>query len=214
MWVWAGIGCLVGAYLLGSIPTGYILAKALKGIDIREHGSGGTGATNVLRTVGRRAAFAVLAVDMCKGAAAILLTRWVFEAIADPALAGGDIALRPWLMTLAGLFALVGHSKSIWIGFKGGKSAASGLGILLALVWPVGLGSLAVFTTVLIVFRIVSLSSMMAAVSAVLLMLFAQPPLPYILLAIAGGLYVIVRHQSNIQRIFAGTEPRLGDAKR
>ncbi|MEM6425176.1 MAG: glycerol-3-phosphate 1-O-acyltransferase PlsY [Cyanobacteria bacterium P01_D01_bin.128] len=214
MWVWAGIGCLVGAYLLGSIPTGYILAKALKGIDIREHGSGGTGATNVLRTVGRRAAFAVLAVDMCKGAAAILLTRWGFEAIADPALAGGDIALRPWLMTLAGLFALVGHSKSIWIGFKGGKSAASGLGILLALVWPVGLGSLAVFTTVLIVFRIVSLSSMMAAVSAVLLMLFAQPPLPYILLAIAGGLYVIVRHQSNIQRIFAGTEPRLGDAKR
>ncbi|MEO0825407.1 MAG: glycerol-3-phosphate 1-O-acyltransferase PlsY [Cyanobacteria bacterium J06642_9] len=206
--------CLFSAYLLGSIPTGYVVAKTVKGIDIRQHGSGSTGTTNVLRTVGKAAALAVLIIDLIKGAAAARLT-----AVAYPAFVGqwanSPINVEtqlPWLMTVAGLLALIGHSKSVWINFKGGKSAASGLGVLLAIAWPIGLGVMAIFATVVLVSRIVSLGSMVAAISVMLLMALTRQPLPYLLLAIAGGGYVLLRHRSNIERILAGTEPHLGDA--
>jgi glycerol-3-phosphate acyltransferase PlsY len=105
---------------------------------------------------------------------------------------------------------LVGHSRSIWLNFTGGKSAATGLGVLLAMSWPVGLGATTVFGIVLAVTRIVSLSSMLAALTAVVLSCGFEHPIPYRLLVIGGGFYVIVRHRANIQRLLTGTEPRLG----
>jgi glycerol-3-phosphate acyltransferase PlsY len=107
---------------------------------------------------------------------------------------------------------LLGHSRSIWLNFTGGKSAATGLGVLLAMSWPVGLGAATVFGAVLAIFRIVSLGSMLAALTAIALICGLEQPLPYRLLVIAGGIYVIVRHRANIQRLLAGTEPRLGQS--
>ncbi|PSN18776.1 acyl-phosphate glycerol 3-phosphate acyltransferase [filamentous cyanobacterium CCP5] len=201
----------VAAYLLGSIPTGFLVAKGLKGIDIREHGSGTTGATNVLRTVGKGAAIAVLLIDLLKGLIAVLLVTATM-----PLLLSTDLGItapwQPWLEVLAGLMALVGHSRSIWINFTGGKSAASGLGVVLALSWPVALGAIAIFALVLALSRIVSLGSMAGAIAILLLMIITGQPLAYILLAVAGGGYVILRHRANIKRILAGQEPRLGGA--
>ena len=203
----AGLGI---AYLLGSTPTGYWAGKLLKGIDIREHGSKSTGATNVWRTLGKWPALLVLLVDVLKGVAAIALARWLYTApfVAPPAL--DPQCWGPWAAGLAGLAALLGHSHSIWLNFTGGKSAATGLGVLLAMSWPVGLGAAAAFGVALAVFRIVSLSSMLAALTAIALVCGLEQPLPYRLLVIAGGIYVIVRHRANIQRLLAGTEPRLG----
>ncbi|WP_346292714.1 glycerol-3-phosphate 1-O-acyltransferase PlsY [Sphaerothrix gracilis] len=204
---------LLAAYLLGSIPTGYLIARAAKGIDIRQCGSGGTGATNVLRTVGKGAAFLVLVIDVLKGTLAVLLAKYLYPLVAVGAGGGINSGLLAWIVTAASLLVLVGHSRSVWINFMGGKSAASGLGVLLAMAWPVALGALFVFIGVLAVSRIVSLSSVGAAIAAFVLMVVSHQPLPYILLGLAGGLYVILRHQSNLQRILAGTEPRLGNSR-
>jgi glycerol-3-phosphate acyltransferase PlsY len=214
MTIWAiwGIVVVVVAYLLGSIPTGYWIGR-LKGIDIRQHGSGSTGATNVLRTLGKLPALAVLLIDVLKGVGAIAFTRWLYTLPAVVATTPASIDLEiwvPWAVTIAGLLAIFGHSKSIWIGFSGGKSVAAGLGVLLAMSWIVGLGALAAFGIVLALFRIVSLGSIVAAIAGCVLIVALNQPLPYQLLAIAGGLYVIWRHRSNIQRLMAGTEPRIG----
>jgi glycerol-3-phosphate acyltransferase PlsY len=199
------------AYLLGSIPTGYLVARWVKGIDIRQFGSGGTGATNVLRTVGKGPAVAVLLVDLLKGLLSVLLVKVAFPYLLL-ALPGTALTpdWQPWLEVLAGLMALIGHSRSIWINFTGGKSAASGLGILLALAWPVALGAIAAFAITLGLSRIVSLSSMAAAIATIALMFLTSQPLPYALFALVGGVYVILRHRTNIERLLAGTEPRLG----
>jgi len=213
-WI-AGLAGLAIAYLLGSTPTGYLAGKLLKGVDLRQQGSGSTGATNVLRTLGPWPGSVVLLVDVLKGAAAIVFARGFFPWLATwPSAAppaGLDLQTwTPWAVCLAGLAALLGHSRSIWLGFAGGKSVASGLGVLLAMSWPVGLGALAVFGVVLAIFRIVSLGSILAALTAIVLICAFEEPAPYRLLVIAGGAYVIVRHRANIQRLLAGTEPRLG----
>ncbi|MBD2109913.1 glycerol-3-phosphate 1-O-acyltransferase PlsY [Nodosilinea sp. FACHB-13] len=199
---------LAAAYLLGSIPTGYLVAKGVKGIDIRQHGSGGTGATNVLRTVGKGAAIAVLAIDLLKGLLAVLLVAAVWHQVA--ALTALDALWQPWVAVGAGLLALVGHSKSVWINFTGGKSVASGLGVLIGLAWPVALGAAIAFGLSLALSRIVSLSSIVAAIAAGILMVVTGQPLPYAVLGALGASYVILRHRSNIDRLLAGTEPRLG----
>ena len=204
---------LLVVYLLGSIPTGYIAGQLLKGIDIRQCGSGSTGATNVLRILGKGPALLVLLVDILKGVLAIALVPWVFILAASYSIIPSPVDLHfwlPWMLTLAGLAALLGHSKSIWLGFSGGKSVATGLGVLLAICWQVGLGTLGVFGVMLAASRIVSLSSIVGAVAVPVLMLILHQPIPYQLFAVAGGLYVILRHRSNIQRLLSGTEPRLG----
>ena len=213
-WTASAAGLAI-AYLLGSIPTGYLAGKLVKGIDIRQHGSRSVGATNALRTLGKWPALAVLLVDVMKGAGAIVFARWLFAWLptlpaAQPPTALDLQALAAWAVCLAGLAALLGHSRSIWLNFAGGKSAATGLGVLLAVSWPIGLGAAAVFGGVLTIFRIVSLASMLAALAAIALVCGLEQPLPYRLLVIAGGIYVIVRHRANIQRLLAGAEPRVG----
>ena len=213
-WIASGAGLAI-AYLFGSTPTGYLAGKLLKGIDIRQHGSKSVGATNVLRTLGKWPALVVLLVDVLKGAAAIVFARWFYPWLYtlrfDTPPAAPDLqSLLPWAVCLAGLAALLGHSRSIWLNFAGGKSVAAGLGVLLAMSWPVAFGGLAVFGVALALFRIVSLGSMLAALTAIALILALEQPLPYRLLVIAGGIYVIVLHRANIQRLMAGTEPRVG----
>ncbi len=214
------IACAAGmgvAYLFGSTPTGYLAGRLLKGIDIREHGSKSTGATNVLRCVGKWPALAVLVVDVLKGAGAIVFARWFYRWVQSLPSVAPPAALDPqdwvpWAVCLAGLAALLGHARSIWLHFTGGKSAATGLGLLLALSWPVGVGTAAAFGVVLAVSRIVSLGSILAALTATVLVFGLDQPLAYRMLVVAGGIYVIARHHANIRRLLAGTEPRLGQA--
>ena len=194
------------AYLLGSIPSGYLAGRWLAGLDIRREGSGSTGATNVLRVVGKGPALVVFLVDVLKGSAAVLLAK----AVLDPFGVG---------VVLAGLAALAGHIWPVWLGWKGGKAVATGLGMLLGLTWPVGLACFGIFLAVLSLSRIVSLSSVVAALSLPLLMLgwFANQGLglrwPYLALALLTTVLVVWRHRSNIRRLLDGTEPQLGTPK-
>ncbi|MEQ9668174.1 glycerol-3-phosphate 1-O-acyltransferase PlsY [Coleofasciculus sp. G2-EDA-02] len=205
---WIGL-LLITAYLLGSIPTGYLAGRLVKGIDIREVGSGSTGATNVLRNLGKGPAFVVLLIDAAKGVGAVALVHGFFS------LTGTSVipdTWKPWLVAVVALVAMVGHSKSIWINFTGGKSAATGLGVLLAMSWFVALSVLVIFIGVVSFSRFVSLGSIAAAIAVAVLMIVLAQPLPYQIFGVMAGLYVILRHQANIQRLLAGTEPRLGQS--
>ena len=211
-WI-ANVTGLAVAYLLGSTPTAYLAGKWLKGVDIREHGSKSVGATNALRTLGKWPALVVLVVDVLKGVAALAFVHWycswlyTMPSVAPPAL--DQQTWTPWAVGLAGLAVLLGHSRSIWLNFTGGKSAATGLGVLLAISWPVGLGAATAFGVALAISRTVSLGSMLAALVAIALIGVLEHPVPYRLLVIAGGIYVIARHRANIRRLLAGTEPRI-----
>lgn len=206
---------LLAAYLFGSIPTGFLLVKVLKGVDIREQGSGNTGATNVFRVAGKGPGITALVVDLLKGVLAVRLMVWL-AFVSDFSPYPTSEFLDPsqvefWgyvLCTLAGSLAVLGHSKSVWLGFTGGKSAATGLGVLLALAWPVGLGVAVVFGIAVGATKTVSVGSIAAALSAVVVALLTQQPLPYVLLALIGGSYVVYLHRSNISRLMAGTEPK------
>jgi glycerol-3-phosphate acyltransferase PlsY len=212
---------LLCGYLLGSIPAGYLAGRWLEGIDIRQHGSGSTGATNVLRVVGKGPALAVFLVDVLKGTAAVLLAKLL---LADDTLAGSAAGTTAswstdsWVVA-AGLAALAGHIWPLWLGWRGGKAVATALGMLLGLAWPVGLACFGVFLTVLSLSRIVSLSSVVAAVALPVLMLawFRDQGLglrwPYLVLALLTSALVIWRHRSNLERLLAGSEPRLGKAR-
>jgi acyl phosphate:glycerol-3-phosphate acyltransferase len=198
---------VIVAYLLGSIPTGYLAGRYFKGIDIREYGSGSTGATNVLRTLGKGIAIAVLLIDLLKGAIAVALVNLIYTVFSTEIV---PVSWQPWLIITAGLAALLGHSKSIFLNFTGGKSVATSLGVLLVMNPLVALGTLGSFLIVLALSRIVSLSSICGAIAVNLLMIFFKQPVPYILFAALAGIYVIVRHSSNLSRILAGTEPKIG----
>jgi glycerol-3-phosphate acyltransferase PlsY len=201
----ATLAAVAVGYLLGSTPTGYLAVRWLKGIDLRQHGSGSTGATNAARLLGPGGFVAVLVLDALKGAAAVGFAVWIYGRL--PA---GGAAWTAWGASLAGLAAILGHARSLWLNFTGGKSVAAGLGVLLALAWPVGVGGFAAFALTVALTRIVSLGSLLAAVTAMVLVSALDLPLPCRLLVFAGGAYVILRHRANIQRLLAGTEPRLG----
>jgi len=207
------LALLVAGYLLGSIPSGWLAGRWLAGVDIRQHGSGSTGATNVLRVVGKGPALVVFLVDVLKGTAAVLLAKaWL-----EPAgLEGGGWGVDAWVVA-AGLAALAGHIWPVWLGWKGGKAVATGLGMLLGLAWPVGLACFGIFLTVLSLSRIVSLSSVVAALSLPLLMLgwFGSGGLrpAYLALAVITMVLVVWRHRANLKRLLEGTEPRLGASR-
>ena len=187
-------------YLLGAIPSGYLAGRWLKGIDLRDCGSGSTGATNVLRNVGKGPALVVFLIDVGKGALAVLLAK--------------SVDLNDWLQVLTGLAALAGHIWPVWLGWKGGKAVATGLGIFLGLAWPVGLACFGLFMAVISIFRIVSLSSVVAALGLPLLMLAAGQSTAYVMVSLVASLMVLWRHRSNIQRLIAGTEPRIGQQQK
>ena len=185
-------------YLLGSFPSGYLAGRWCAGVDIRQLGSGSTGATNVLRQVGKGPALVVFLVDVFKGSAAVILARALLGAGA-----------YGWLVA-AGLAALAGHIWPIWLGGKGGKAVATGFGMLLGLVPAVGLACLGVFLTSLALSRIVSISSVLAASALPLLMAGAGAPGAYLGLGVVAAVMVIWRHRSNLSRLLKGEEPRLG----
>jgi acyl phosphate:glycerol-3-phosphate acyltransferase len=186
---------LITAYLLGAIPTGYWLGRLL-GVDIRSLGSGSTGATNVWRFLGKKAGIFVFSVDLLKGLAAVLIMQRI--ANSQP--------FFDWWIVGAAMCALLGHSKSFWIGLKGGKSVATGLGILLALNWQVALSAFAVWLVTMAIWRTVSISSILGAIAAPIFMIVWKSPLPYIILTTVGGLFVVVRHRTNIERLLQGKE--------
>ena len=194
---------LLLAYVVGSIPSGYLAARWLKGVDIRTLGSGSTGATNVLRQVGKGPALVVFLVDVCKGTGAVLLAKLLLNT-------NGTSAIGEWWVVGAGLAALSGHIWPVWLGWRGGKAVATGLGMLLGLAWPVGLACFGIFLTVISLFRIVSLSSVMAALSLPVLMWAAGEGIAYRSVAIIAMVLVVWRHRSNIKRLLAGSEPKLG----
>ena len=189
---------LAASYLIGSIPTGYIIVKLFTGQDIRTVGSGSTGATNVKRDMGKKWFFVVMLLDALKGALPVVLT----------ALFGADFA-GGLLPVLAAICVILGHSKSVFLNFTGGKSVASGVGTLLALDWQAGLIIAAVWGVVTWVSRYVSLGSVVALALSPLIMWFLNAPPAYIVYAVIAAIYVIYLHRENIKRLKEGTENKV-----
>lgn len=187
--LWAAIG-----YLLGSVPYGMIVAKALNLGNLREIGSGNIGATNVLRTGNKKAAALTLIFDAGKGAVAVLLAR---------AFAAEDA------VQIAALAAFLGHCFPVWLGFKGGKGVATHLGMMWALAWPIGLACCLTWLLVAAVFRYSSLAALMAAGFAPMFGLFFQTRDMLILFIVLAAL-VYIRHAANIRRLRDGTEAKIG----
>ncbi len=189
MLIWALIG-----YLLGSIPFGLLLTRAMGLGNLREIGSGNIGTTNVLRTGSKAAAALTLFLDGGKGAAAVIAARL---------LAGEDAA------QLAGLMAFVGHCFPVWLKFKGGKGVATFLGLMLALAWPAGIACCLTWLVSAAVTRISSMGALVAAVlSTVWALILGHASV--IFLTISLTTLVIWRHSANIQRLWTGTEPKIG----
>jgi acyl phosphate:glycerol-3-phosphate acyltransferase len=185
------------AYLLGSVPFGILITRAMGLGDLRQIGSGNIGATNVLRTGNKRAALATLLLDGGKGAIAVLVARWL---VAEDA------------AQLAGLAAFLGHLFPVWLKFRGGKGVATFLGVLIAIQWPVGLGVCAVWLVAALVTRTSSIAALMAAASPPLWMLYFKDATPLIL-SFVLTILIYVRHYENLKRIKAGTEPKIGQKK-
>jgi glycerol-3-phosphate acyltransferase PlsY len=181
-------------YLLGSVPFGIVITRALGLGDLRAIGSGNIGATNVLRTGHKGAALATLILDAAKGAIAVLIARFAL---------GEDAA------QMAGGMAFLGHLFPVWLGFKGGKGVATFLGTLLALAWPVGLAACATWAVAAFVTRISSASALVAAATSGL-WCFVFDRGDALFLSFALMLLVYIRHWPNLQRIKAGTEPKIG----
>jgi acyl phosphate:glycerol-3-phosphate acyltransferase len=188
------IAVAVAAYLLGSIPFGVVITRAMGLGNLRDIGSGNIGATNVLRTGNKMAALATLLLDAAKGGVAVLIAR---------AVVGEDAA------QLAALMAFLCHLFPVWIGFRGGKGVATFLGTLLALAWPVGLAACATWALTAALTRISSLSALVAAaLAAVWAWALGHADMTLLILVLAA--LVIIRHHANITRLLAGTEPKIG----
>ncbi len=184
---------VVVSYLIGSIPVGYLLGRA-RGVDIRQHGSGNIGTTNVWRNLGPVAGVTALIGDAGKGLAAVLLGRYL----------GGH-----GLELVCGLAAIVGHSWPVFLGFRGGKIIATGLGVFLGLSPVAALLALGLWLVVVAVFRYVSLGSIVAAVSMPVWMLILHQPPEYLAFAFVVAVIAVYKHIPNIRRLLAGTESKI-----
>jgi glycerol-3-phosphate acyltransferase PlsY len=197
------------SYLLGSIPTGFLVGKA-RGIDIRRIGSGNIGATNVFRTFGTVAGVAVLLTDALKGFLAVALVAWLCWKTYGTV---GGTFTREWLEIDAGLAAVLGHNYTCWLHFKGGKGIATSAGVLLALVPYSLLIIFAIWILVLGLTRYVSLASICASFSLPFATWLTGRSSTLILITSAMTVLAIYKHKSNIQRLFNGTETRIGIKK-
>ncbi|MCL5779860.1 membrane protein [Desulforamulus profundi] len=190
---------IAAAYLIGSIPFGYLLARFWKGIDIRKYGSGNIGATNVWRTLGKGPGMVVLALDLLKGVTAVLLAKQ---------LENTDIAVLG-----AALAVMAGHSWPLWLGFKGGKIIATGAGAVLAIApLPLLLAFLVWVTTVALT-RYVSLGSILGAISLPLWMMVFQYHKTTLIFSVLVAAFAVWKHSSNIKRLLNGTEFKIGQKK-
>ncbi len=190
------------AYLLGSIPFGYLLVRIFRNEDIREKGSGNIGATNVARSGAKGLGLVTLLLDIGKAYVAVLLARHL-------ALGMNDVAVA------AAVAAVLGHVFPVWLGFRGGKGVASALGVFLALTWPSALAILLVFAVVFALTRYVSLASIVGSATFPLFALhFVKPWTPMITFGFLFiPLLVIMKHHGNIRRLLSGTESRFGTKK-
>ena len=195
------ISIILISYLLGSIPTGFLIGKYLKNIDLRLIGSGSTGATNVLRNVGKWPALFVFIIDVGKGLISVKIAQYY----ADQSL----------IEVLAGISAISGHIWPIWLKGKGGKAVATGLGMFLALSWKVGLASLGIFLIVLAKSKFVSLSSISVALLLPIFMFFNIGNFihPYFIISLIVSLLVIWKHRTNIHRLIKGEESKINQNK-
>ena len=190
---------VIGAYIIGSIPTGYIVVKTKTGQDLRTIGSGSTGATNVKRVLGKKWFFIVLLLDAFKGAFPVILAKLFVTAFAGYGLAP----------VLAAIAVILGHSKSIFLQFKGGKSVASGVGTILALNWMVGIGIALIWATITYTTKYVSVGSIIALLISPFLMFYAHAPIAYIFYCAIGAIYIIYLHRENIKRLMQGCENKV-----
>lgn len=187
------------AYLIGSIPTGYIIVKAKTGQDIRTVGSGSTGATNVKRVLGKNYFFLVMLLDALKGALPVVLAK-LFATV------GISLGLAP---VIAAVAVIIGHSKSIFLQFKGGKSVASGVGTILALNWIVGLIIALVWGVITYTTKYVSVGSIIALVVSPFVMYFLGAPIAYVAYCALGAIYIVYLHRENIKRLINGNENKV-----
>lgn len=190
---------IVLAYIIGSIPTGYLIVKAKTGQDIRTVGSGSTGATNVKRVLGKKWFFTVMILDAIKGAFPVILAKIFGTAFAT-------IGLLP---VLAAVAVLIGHSKSCFLGFKGGKSVASGVGTILALNWLVGVIVAVIWAIITYSTKYVSVGSIIALIISPFLMYYFWAPTAYVVYCAIGAIYIVYLHRENIQRLIKGNENKV-----
>jgi acyl phosphate:glycerol-3-phosphate acyltransferase len=193
---------LIIAYLIGSIPFGYLIVRTKEGGDIRQTGSGGTGATNVSRRAGKAAGVLTLLLDASKGAAAVLIAQ--------------NVSDSEWVKAAAAIAVIVGHIFPVWLGFRGGKGVATGVGVFLVLAPVALLCAGVIFVSIVFFTRYVSLGSIMAAALIPLLVwlqnVFVEPVAdlrPLLTAAVVGALLIILAHRGNIERLARGTESQI-----
>ncbi|MBR3624718.1 MAG: glycerol-3-phosphate 1-O-acyltransferase PlsY [Selenomonadaceae bacterium] len=190
---------IVIAYVLGSIPSGLIIGKGIYDVDLREHGSHNIGATNAWRTLGKIPGVLIFLCDFLKGFISCYIAAVVTGA--------------PLSMALAGVFAIIGHSLSMFLNFKGGKGVATGLGVIAMLMGNVTIIAFVLWFVIVYFTRYVSLGSCVAALAVPILAYFFNEPIEFIIFGIIAAALIIVRHKSNIIRLLNGTESKISAAK-
>jgi|ERR1051325_6517476 glycerol-3-phosphate acyltransferase PlsY len=210
------IALIAGAYVIGSIPFSFLVVKLFAGKDVREHGSRNVGATNVARTAGKVPGVVALLLDIAKGWGAVVVARAIVARADWPF----HVGAMPWQsremwIALAGLIAVLAHMFPVWLRFHGGKGVATATGVYLALDPRVVAALLIVFVIVALVFRFISLASIVTAASAPLLFRFLSgAPFWRIVMSIAIAFAIIAKHHENIARMARGTERKTGQKKR